>query len=497
MELSNSFFDSSLTNFGNFVQVVVSCNDEEKKTKLVEQLNQFLELASPPIAAKKRSNDFDSKIIDKKIKLDSRTMDVPNELWTKIMNYLPTNEIFKNFGLACKRFRGLTSGIIRLHAQIPDPNLSDIVLKIVKNSRAIIALDLEILYQNWNNYFQFETVSENLIKEAINSCQKLKSLRISGDYNLKRDLIEILKKFGPQFEHLKFESLGTTSEVFVEIGTLAFLKSLSLRSLNVRDIPANSQQRKMMVEIVQNLIKNATQLESIDFEFGSDDPEITNLYNKLINEKKHTLRKIGLTKQSRRYSNCENVNSRSHCVSFGTINQCTNLEELSGILHIHEFLDTKLKRLLTGKINHLDDLFKFSQMNRINLEHIEVEMNSEWFAYFAQLEYLALRYLMINLENYTDYQYYLKHEDLDTLIKNSPNLKALRFNGIPVVRSTESRFKIFETKGVIIEANDTLQDDLEMTEYFYTNQKDLLVFEKYKSMKTLYMRQFSNFQSQD
>ena len=58
MELSNTFFDSFMTNFGKYVQVVVSSNDENKKTKLIEQLNHFLEMASPSVVITKRSKKF-------------------------------------------------------------------------------------------------------------------------------------------------------------------------------------------------------------------------------------------------------------------------------------------------------------------------------------------------------------------------------------------------------------------------------------------------------
>ena len=170
MELQTSDFESSLNSIGNFIQAVLSGQDEIKKTKLVEQLNQFLEMASPSVSAKKISNY--SKIpYDRKIKLVTGKIDIPNELWTKIMNYLPTNEVFKNLRLVCKRFDSLTSGIKYLNGKITDAKMSDIVLKIVKNSRTIIALDFEIV----KNWYKFE---KNFINEAINSCQRLKSLKI-------------------------------------------------------------------------------------------------------------------------------------------------------------------------------------------------------------------------------------------------------------------------------------------------------------------------------
>ena len=86
-------------------------------------MKQFLEMAKPSLATTKRSNNLELKVPDKKIKLNAGRLDVPNEIWTKIMNYLPTNNIFKNFGLVCKRFHGLTSGVKYLQCKITHLNM--------------------------------------------------------------------------------------------------------------------------------------------------------------------------------------------------------------------------------------------------------------------------------------------------------------------------------------------------------------------------------------
>ena len=102
MELQTLEFESSLKNIVNFVQDVVSGQDENKKIKLVEELQQLLEMVNNSNKARKRSKSFDLKVSEKKIKVDFERAKLPNEIWTKIMNYLPTNEIFKNFGFVSK-----------------------------------------------------------------------------------------------------------------------------------------------------------------------------------------------------------------------------------------------------------------------------------------------------------------------------------------------------------------------------------------------------------
>ena len=89
MELQTLEFESSLKSIINFVQAVVSGQDENKKIKLVEELQQLLEMANNSNKARKRSKSFDLKVPEKKIKVDCEKAKLPNEIWTKIMNYLP------------------------------------------------------------------------------------------------------------------------------------------------------------------------------------------------------------------------------------------------------------------------------------------------------------------------------------------------------------------------------------------------------------------------
>ena len=79
-------------------------------------------------------------------------------------------------------------------------------------------------------------------------------------------------------------------------------------------------------------------------------------------------------------------------------------------------------------------------------------------------------------------------------MKNSPNLKAVRFKGKRITISKDLIFEIFETKGIIIIVNDNPKENFEMERYIYKTNKDFKLFEKYQKLKTLYWRQFSDFQ---
>ena len=95
---------------------------------------------------------------------------------------------------------------------------------------------------------------------------------------------------------------------------------------------------------------------------------------------------------------------------------------------------------MAGRLNS-EEFSKFSKINLTNLEHLEVTINGQIFGQFSQLQFPALQYLMIQLE------------DWDKSISfrlNSPNLKAVRFKGACIKISNDLLFENFETKGIII-----------------------------------------------
>ena len=144
---------------------------------------------------------------------------------------------------------------------------------------------------------------------------------------------------------------------------------------------------------------------------------------------------------------------------------------------------------MAGRLNS-KEFSKFSKINLTNLEHFEVTINGQIFGQFSQLQFPALQYLMIQLEDWDKSISFW----LNKLMQNSPNLKAVTFKGKPIKISRDFLFETFERKGIIISVKDCLQEDFEMASYFYKTKRDIKLFEKYQKLKTLYWRQFSDFQ---
>ena len=283
--------------------------------------------------ARKRSKDLDLKFTNKKMKLDSEIVDVPNEIWTKIMNYLPTKDIFNRFGLVNKRFQSLISGIKYLQVKniYGDKFNTDIVKEILKNSKALIGLEMDFLHVHTNyDNGKFRMTSENVkLNEEFIECHRLKTLKIEG---------------------------------------CCYMHLNSIRSLK--------------------------QLENV-LEQGMSQKIQTNPGVK---------------------------------VQFRTMKK----------LHIKNTLE-------------VSDVSLLSQLNELNVEHLEIGINEQIFGEFARLQFPALKVLVLRLiNNVPGYEFRsLNNENSKTLMKNSPNLKIVKFHGPCLSSHKRVLIKIFQVYGPI------------------------------------------------
>ena len=111
--------DIALECLGNFVKDSVQEKGEKKEELLTfinnsaEKLQNFSEmLAEEPNnnSSKKRPLETSEQVPDKKLKPSpSPLMELPNEIWMKILSFLPTYDILMNFNLTCKHFHSLAT----------------------------------------------------------------------------------------------------------------------------------------------------------------------------------------------------------------------------------------------------------------------------------------------------------------------------------------------------------------------------------------------------
>ena len=104
-------FDLTVNAFEDLVTEVFSGTDEDQKIKLRDKLKYFTKVSSANCKRKVKINQENS-IKAKKLRLRmARNVELPNESWIKIMNYLKTKDIFNNFALVCKLFHDFTQDL--------------------------------------------------------------------------------------------------------------------------------------------------------------------------------------------------------------------------------------------------------------------------------------------------------------------------------------------------------------------------------------------------
>ena len=283
--------------------------------------------------ARKRSTYLDLEFTNKKMKLNSEIVEMPNEIWTKIMNYLPTEDIFKSFGLVNKRFQSLISGIKYLQVKniYGDKSNTEVVKEILKNSKALVGLEMDFLHVHTNyDNGKFRMTSENVkLNEEFIECHRLKTLKIEGCCYMHLNSIRSLKQLENVLEQGMSQKIQTNPGVKVQFTTL----------------------------------------------------------------KK---------------------------------------------LHIKNTLE-------------VSDVSLLSQLNELNVEHLEIGINEQIFGEFARLQFPALKVLVLRLiNNVPGYEFRsLNNENSKTLMKNSPNLKIVKFQGPCISTHKRVLIKIFQEYGPI------------------------------------------------
>ena len=159
--------------------------------------------------SRKRSNENDKFQIEKKSKLEQiKKIELPNEIWLKIMNYLGTKDVFMNFRLVCKNFDALTS-------------------------------DVSCFEYSANNYLTHEgrkSQYQSALKQ-LRKFNRLKEIRISESERMRPMMVQAVK-LHKNIKSLKLSNIGGMNLKFSndslnQIHTLKRLEHLELRDIAI------------------------------------------------------------------------------------------------------------------------------------------------------------------------------------------------------------------------------------------------------------------------
>ena len=229
METSN-FLNSKqkeiVQNFENLVKEVFEPNNQSPKCLKVELINKVENILA---ICKQNLHEEPEEAMFIEDAKDDDSPKLPNELWMKILTYLPTKKIFRNFALVNKHFHGLTldpSAIKYIQIKAVDYHQVDkmtVALKRCKNLKELSIIK-NIDDSNDNN--------DDFVMEAFQICKKLESVKISVNiYGY--DVLDFRRAFNQLFEN-NHETLKRIDLKMIpwycesDLNTRISLKSLSL-----------------------------------------------------------------------------------------------------------------------------------------------------------------------------------------------------------------------------------------------------------------------------
>ena len=221
----------------DLVKDAVQENEGEKKKELLtfienstEKLQEFTEMLDeePKInPLKKRSFKTSTHVPEKKLKFSpSPLMDLPNEIWMKIMSFLSTCDILKNFNLTCKHFHSLAinpSAIKSLQLKLYDTEDTSQCHKIVKVLQRSKTLN-KLIFEGQGE------VMNHILAHGLKS-NHLKTLQVKCDIKapLSKKNLEYIQN--SNIKSLKFDEVILDNYAMQQIGAVKTLKSVNISML--------------------------------------------------------------------------------------------------------------------------------------------------------------------------------------------------------------------------------------------------------------------------
>ena len=216
-EIAN--FQSKLEEFAAFTEAVFQGNNESYKEQLFSKVGHFF---------RKRIDSclptWKLAFPIKRAEKETVKIDLPNELWIKILGFMKTCYVLKNFALTCKRFHNLSldpSIIKSLYLSRIDEFDLQYVTKVIKRSKFMAKIKI--------NQCKF---LPDILSTSLESSHKLKTVTIkltSSEEFLNID--KILQKSGKNLEFLSLESPYGNRFKLTEatVTKLTSLKALDLK----------------------------------------------------------------------------------------------------------------------------------------------------------------------------------------------------------------------------------------------------------------------------
>ena len=463
----------------DLVKDAVQENEGEKKKELLtfienstEKLQEFTEMLDeePKInPLKKRSFKTSTHVPEKKLKFSpSPLMDLPNEIWMKIMSFLSTCDILKNFNLTCKHFHSLAinpSAIKSLQLKLYDTEDTSQCHKIVKVLQRSKTLN-KLIFEGQGE------VMNHILAHGLKS-NHLKTLQVKCDIKapLSKKNLEYIQN--SNIKSLKFDEVILDNYAMQQIGAVKTLKSVNISMLGYSETypPFIS-----ISELIKTFTDSKIELEDLAIVACKDLFEIyPSVFEKFLEERGGTLKKLKIRCTMNDTTMKDERKGKKFSMKW---NATPNLEELyyddfgsqNGTCPIEFGLEmAKLTKLVLQNING-NILQIFGTQNFPVLKRL----------------YLHKGFGNENVSQHTIFN----------ILKNCTNLKSVKLEGFDFsdVQLSEDwypiLYKIYKSFNVYIEIVSSHNWSLNLTTMDieeYLKKTDLATFDKYTKIKKDYI----------
>ena len=449
-------FDLALGIIETFVKEIFHGEDQIQKLKLSEKLQNLLDLNYPG----KSCNSVQNLEVN-----STRQVELPDELWLKIIQYMSADDVFGNFALSCKKFQNLSQDPSAIkYLQVKTINTwskYESVNKVITRSKALVKFTI-----NKGGIFDNE-----LICQAFESNPSLRTISIKTK-SLKHETIDTIAKSKIEVLDLYLEEQKLGSD---EMTALCNIKTLKSLRMNLHD------------QILTTLANNSTPIEALDFATISGTFTHGSL-NEFFRSKKDSLKSIALMLQNYR----ENE-------SFKNLNLCQNLEKIrifkwhSKHLEILSGMPNLKYLMVSGLDANVDTLITFfRRLSLKKLEYLSIQYcqnaKEEFYAELSKLDFPMMKKLTF-FQTWNEKIHGSKNltgNTLQTLLSKCPNLKYVYFgdNFGDCDLSYKTMMDIFEKRNIFMSFGQA-HSQYKMEQWFLN--KDRNVYENYQKLKPIHM----------
>ena len=440
-----------------------------------EKITEFAE--EPKVnPLNKRSFQTSEQVPDKKPKLSpSPLMDLPNEIWMKILTFLPTNDILKNFNLTCKYFHSLATNpcvIESLQLELENAKESSHyqeIVKLLNRSKTLNKLSI-------NGHGRVNHILAHGLK-----LNNLKTLEVSTnnyyEATLSKKNAEYIKN--SKIESLKLNDITLDKYAMQKIGAVKTLKSIriSIRGL-CNSVPCLIdgyclKGNSSISELFKTFIDAKIDVEDLAIAVRYDLDEIyPSVFIKFLEERGESLKKLKIRCNISYTTMKDDRKEEKFTMKW---NATSNLEEL--------FYDD------FGSQNGNCPIAFGLEMPKLTKLALQT-MDGNVLKIFGTTNFPVLERLYLDKKYGDEFD---SQESIFNIFVSCPNLKSVKLRDFDVsdLQSIESwnlfLCKIYKIFNVYIDVNDGHSSFTTKSFENYLKKTDLGLFEKYTKIKNDYL----------